>query len=164
MENALLQSSENGEATTNDVATENKTAKVYSKKTIIHQSTLLAIGAVGIFASYSGVSSLQSTLNFEESIGTTSLALCFASTIVTNATIASIVLDRAGAKAILIFSEVTFVLFTLANIYPGKFNLVVILCQVQHSLIREYTVFQPNLLFIRQLSCSGLVKHLFGQL
>nr|XP_039271261.1 protein unc-93 homolog A-like [Styela clava] len=93
------------------------------QRVIIRQSTFLAIGAAGIFAAFSGVINLQSSLNFEESLGTSSLAICYATTIVLNATVVPFLLQIFGAKFLLLLSDIAFIAYTLANLYPVKHSL-----------------------------------------
>lgn len=92
------------------------------RKHLKKQSWILAVGAVGIFTSFSGVVNLQSSVNIEKSIGTTSLAIAFAITVLLNVTLVPVLIEVCGVKNLLLASEFSFFLYTVANFHPGKSN------------------------------------------
>ena len=87
---------------------------------------LLVIGLswLFIFTAYTSVSNLQSSLNNEDGLGTTSLSIIYISLIVSCIFLPSTLLEKLGVKYTILFSQIGYVTYIIANVYPKYYTLV----------------------------------------
>lgn len=92
-----------------------------SRKVFIQRQVYcLGISYALMFSAFAGVLSLQSSINIEAELGTTSLAAAYGTTVIWNLLFTSVMLRVLGPKKSILFSGAFYLVYTLANIYPSK--------------------------------------------
>ncbi|XP_039273947.2 protein unc-93 homolog A-like [Styela clava] len=76
------------------------------------------------YSSYSAILNLQSSINIEDGLGTVSLSASYISCNIFLVFFTTILLRKFGAKKCLIASEVTYIIYILANLYPEFYTLI----------------------------------------
>lgn len=82
------------------------------------------LGVFLIFSSYTAMINLQSSINIDDGLGTTTMATAFTTASIFSILFTPMIIRKFGAKRCLIASEVTYIFFILANLYPDFYTLI----------------------------------------
>ena len=87
---------------------------------------LLVIGLswIFLFTAYTSISNLQSSLNSEDGLGTASLSTLYVALIVSCIFIPTVLIDKIGTKWTIVISQIAYILYMIANIYPKYYTLI----------------------------------------
>uniref|UniRef100_H2ZG98 Protein unc-93 homolog A n=1 Tax=Ciona savignyi TaxID=51511 RepID=H2ZG98_CIOSA len=85
---------------------------------------ILGITVMFIYGAYIGVIGLESSMNIEEGLGTTSVMVVFVVSFLSCLTFVPFVIDFYGAKFAIIIGELGFVIYIAANLYPSWYTLI----------------------------------------
>ncbi|XP_076804537.1 protein unc-93 homolog A-like isoform X3 [Clavelina lepadiformis] len=88
------------------------------------QSYYLSVAALFTFSAFIGVVSLQSSINIEAELGTTSLVVCYVINAICNATMTPVLLKLLGPRRALALADVFYIAYSVANIYPSYFTIL----------------------------------------
>lgn len=101
-----------------------KCCKLSEKATLYKNFVAFNLCAVLMFASYDAVTSTASTLNQTEGLGVTSQFIIYATQLATSIVIPQIIIEIIGFKFTLLISQICYLSFFLANIYPRWSTLI----------------------------------------
>ena len=76
------------------------------------------------FTAFAGIANLQSTLNDDDNLGTTSLAFIYGALVVSSILLPTFTIEKLGLKYTLMLSLVCYVTYTAANFYPQYYTLI----------------------------------------
>ncbi|CAK8678090.1 unnamed protein product [Clavelina lepadiformis] len=105
---------------------EEKKAFYVNARTISTRSNLykLSITFMLCYAAYAGVLSLQSSMNVEEGLGTTSVMVTFITSSISAVFLVPYMVDFMGSKNTIIFGEFAMLVYIAANFYPSWYTLM----------------------------------------
>ncbi|KFM59428.1 Protein unc-93-like protein, partial [Stegodyphus mimosarum] len=91
---------------------------VPNKLRIIKNAVLLSVSFAFLFTAYNGISVLQSTMNEEESIGTTSQAIIYACSCISSLSLPKYFIKKCGIKFTIVICMFMYIAYIAANFYP----------------------------------------------
>ena len=77
-----------------------------------------------LFTAYGGLALLQSSLNSDGGLGTASLSTIYVALIISCLVLPTTLIEKLGIKYTIVFSEITYILYIFANIYPKYYTLI----------------------------------------
>lgn len=94
-------------------------------KFIVYKN-IFVIGSawVFLFTAYTSISNLQSSLNSSGGLGTASLSTLYVALIISCIFIPTVLIDKIGTKWTIVLSQLTYILYMIANIYPTYYTLI----------------------------------------
>lgn len=92
--------------------------KIISPKRVYKNLLVISIAWVLQFTAFQAMSNLQSSLNIEGNVGVVSLAILYAFLVVSSIFLPNPMISVLGLKWTIAISQVTYLLYVLANIYP----------------------------------------------
>ena len=97
-----------------------------NKARFVVYKNLLLIGLswLFLFTAYSSISNLQSSLNNVDGLGTASLSTIYAALILSCLFLPTILMSKFGIKWTIFFSQLAYILYIAANIYPQYYTLI----------------------------------------
>jgi len=96
----------------------------YSTCNIYKNLLLICFAFTLNFTSFGGVSNLQSSLNYENGLGTGCLAVIYAALILSAMFTPTIIIRKCGCKWTICLSIVGYVFYTFANFYPTWYTMI----------------------------------------
>ena len=97
----------------------NKVKWLFYKNLIV-----IGFGWIFLFTAFQSISNLQSSLNPDDGLGTISLSAIYVSLILGAIFLPSIIIKRLGVKYTIIASQLTYLLYVAANLYPRHYTLI----------------------------------------
>jgi hypothetical protein len=94
------------------------------KREIIKNLLVVGLSWIFLFTAYSSMANLQSSLNSDGGLGTISLSTIYVSLILSCIFIPTVLIQHLGIKWTIFCSQITYILFIAANIYPRYFTLI----------------------------------------
>lgn len=94
------------------------------KRIILKNLFTIGFGWVFLFTAYSSIANLQSSLNSDDGLGTVSLSTIYFSLILSCIFLPTILIKNLGVKWTIFFSQLAYVLYIAANIFPRYYTLV----------------------------------------
>lgn len=94
------------------------------KRIILKNLFIIGFGWVFLFTAYSSIANLQSSLNSDDGLGTVSLSTIYVSLILSCIFLPTILIKKLGVKWTIFFSQLAYVLYIGANIFPRYYTLV----------------------------------------
>ncbi|NXQ58864.1 UN93A protein, partial [Anthoscopus minutus] len=85
---------------------------------------VISFGFLFLFTAYSGLQSLQSSLNSEEGLGVTSMSVLFAALTLSSMFLPPIVIKKLGCKWTIAISMCCYVAYSLGNFYASWYTLI----------------------------------------
>jgi hypothetical protein len=95
-----------------------------TKRVIIKNLLIVGLSWVFLFTAYSSIANLQSSLNSDGGLGTISLSTIYVSLILSCIFIPTVLIQHLGIKWTIFCSQLTYILFIAANIYPRYYTLI----------------------------------------
>ena len=127
---------------------ENQDGLKQQKRLIIKNVLIIGFSWILLFTAFQSISSLQSSLNPDGGLGTYSLSTIYVTLIVGSLFLPSTMIQKLGIKKTLFFSQLAYILYIGANIYPRYFTLIptaiILGCKFIFNKI-------PNILIISKL-------------
>jgi MFS family permease len=97
---------------------------VKSKNSLMKNLLIISIAWVFLFTAFQSMANLQSSLNSNEGLGTASLSTIYITLVISCLFLPPIIINRLGLKWTIIFSQMAYLLYLLANIYPAWLTLI----------------------------------------
>uniref|UniRef100_F7B0Z3 Protein unc-93 homolog A n=1 Tax=Ciona intestinalis TaxID=7719 RepID=F7B0Z3_CIOIN len=95
-----------------------------SNKSMSRYLYILGLTVMFIYGSYSGVIGLESSINIEGGLGTTSVMIVFIVSSFSSIFLLPIIIDFLGPKFAIILGELGFVAYIASNFYPSWYTLI----------------------------------------
>ncbi|CAF1206004.1 unnamed protein product [Adineta steineri] len=102
----------------NQLTITNNTIPIFSIRKLYKNLIVLSISFVLLFTAYSGISTLQSSLNTKNNVGVNSLIITYAFLIFSSIAFIGICMDLFGLKFTMIIATIGYIFYTAANIKP----------------------------------------------
>ncbi len=97
---------------------------INSKRKILRNLFIISLSWTFLFTAFQSMANLQSSLNSDSGIGTTSLSTIYITLVISCLFLPTIMIKKFGLKNTIIFSQSTYLLYIAANIYPKWFILL----------------------------------------
>lgn len=94
------------------------------KRIVLKNLIIVGLAWIFLFTAYSSIANLQSSLNSDDGLGTVSLSTIYVSLILSCIFIPTILIKNLGIKWTIFCSQLTYILYIAANIYPKYFTMV----------------------------------------
>jgi hypothetical protein len=95
-----------------------------ARKRIYKNLLITGFSWIFLFTAYGGLALLQSSLNSDGGLGTASLSTIYVALIVSCLFLPTTLIEKLGIKYTIVFSEIAYILYILANIYPKYYTLI----------------------------------------
>ncbi|CAF1230371.1 unnamed protein product [Adineta steineri] len=102
----------------NQLTITNNTIPIFSIRKIYKNLIILSISFVLLFTAYSGISTLQSSLNTKNNVGVNSLIITYSFLIFSSIAFIGICMDLFGLKFTMIIATIGYIFYIAANIKP----------------------------------------------
>jgi hypothetical protein len=94
-------------------------------KFIVYKNVfVIGLSWIFLFTAYTSISNLQSSLNSVGGLGTASLSTLYIALIISCIFIPTVLIDKIGTKWTIVISQLTYILYMIANIYPTYYTLI----------------------------------------
>jgi len=94
-------------------------------KFIVYKNVfVIGLSWIFLFTAYTSISNLQSSLNSVGGLGTASLSTLYVALIISCIFIPTVLIDKIGTKWTIVISQLTYILYMIANIYPTYYTLI----------------------------------------
>jgi hypothetical protein len=117
-----------------------------SRKIILKNLFILSFACMLQFSAFNSFANLQSSLNKEEGLGTTGLALLYGVLVLTSLFIAPISMGRISTKWIMVWSMCTYIIYTATGFYPTWYT--VIPASVIIGIVKYLTIYNTTILYL----------------
>ena len=85
---------------------------------------VIGLAWIFLFTAYTSIANLQSSLNSEGGLGTASLSTLYVALIISCIFIPTVLIDKIGTKWTIVLSQLMYILYMVANIYPKYYTLI----------------------------------------
>jgi hypothetical protein len=94
------------------------------KRVVYKNLIIIGFAWILLFTAYTSIANLQSSLNTVNGLGTASLSTIYISLIISCIFLPTILIKKLTIKWTIFFSQLTYILFIAANIYPQYYTLI----------------------------------------
>ena len=108
-----------------DTKTGNSSHELKNIRFMVYKNLLITgLAWIFLFTAYGGLALLQSSLNSDGGLGTASLSTIYVALIVSCLFLPTTLIEKLGIKYTIVFSQIAYILYILANIYPKYYTLI----------------------------------------
>ena len=94
------------------------------KRIVYKNLIIVGLAWIFLFTAYQSIANLQSSLNSMDGLGTASLSTIYVSLILSCIFLPTILIKKLTVKWTIFFSQLTYIFFMAANIYPHYYTLL----------------------------------------
>lgn len=124
MENKAYEGDDNSCKTVESISTEDTKPQNVRKRTVYRNLLIISVCFVLLFTAFSALSNIQSSLNSDQGLGTTSLSVIYAAMVISCMFVPTAFIRKVGCKWTMVISMFAYSAYIAANFYATWATLI----------------------------------------